>query len=385
MGTSHRTFFATCAPGVEPILHDEVRALRFARAERQVGGVLFRGTLQDAWRANLWLRTAVRVLMRLGRFEARDGDALYRAVDAVDWSTYLRPDGTLWVQAQSRESALDHTRFAAQRVKDAIVDQLRTGSGERPSVSRDQPDLRVHLHLYRDRATLSVDTSGESLHKRGWRRSPGRAPLPETLAAAMVLAGEWDRRAPLLDPLCGSGTLLIEAAWIAHGFAPGLLRERFGFDTWPGHDGAAFERLREEARSARSIRRKLRLAGGDVDPERVADARENAEQAGVGELVEVEPADALDLTPRRGWNAWIASNLPFGERVRSGSDVPRFHTDFGRVLRERCVGFHVSLLAGSPALADALTLPGARRTTLGFGGTERVLLTGEIAAPAGST
>src|SRR5262249_27034974 len=158
------------------------------------------------------------------RFEARDADALYAAVLALEWERFLAPEGRLAVQAQTRESVLDHSQFLEQRVKDAVVDRFRSRAGTRPSVDLDDPDLRIHLHLFRDRATLSLDTSGEALHKRGWRLHQGRAPLAENLAAAVVLLSGWDRRAPFVDPFCGSGTLPIEAAWLAAGIAPGSRR-----------------------------------------------------------------------------------------------------------------------------------------------------------------
>lgn len=374
---ARHTFFATCAPGLEPLLHEEVRALRLGKVERQVGGVLFVGDVRDAWRANLELRTAVRVLLRLERFEARDGDELYAKVGRHDWRPWLKPDGVLWVQAQSRESQLDHTRFVAQRVKDAIVDQLRREDGTRPSVERERADLRVHLHLWRDRATLSIDTSGESLHKRGWRVAQGRAPLPETLAAAVVMASGWDRRAPLVDPFCGGGTLLVEGAWLATNTAPGSLRERFAFEGWPSHAPEPWRKMRAAARAARRPAPKLRLVGADLDRDRVAEARANAEAAGVGDCIELERADAREFAPRPGWNACVVSNLPFGERVRGG-DLVRLHRDFGRILRERCAGYRCALLAGDDALADALGLEGARRSTVMLGGTERVLVTAEL-------
>ena len=258
-------FFATCAPGVEPVLHAEVRALKLAKSECQVGGVRFEGEVADGWRANLWLRTAVRVLQRVARFPALDGDALYDGVAGVEWSRFVTPAGTLVVDAQARASALDHTQFIAQRVKDAVVDQLRARSGQRPSVDKDDPDLRIHLHLYRDRATLSVDTSGASLHKRGWRRYQGPAPLSETLAAAIVLLSGWDRRAPLLDPFCGSGTILVEAASLAAGLAPGRFR-RFGFERWPNHDPAGYAVLRDRVAAAGRSANKVIVLGSGCQP-----------------------------------------------------------------------------------------------------------------------
>lgn len=377
------TFFVTCAPGVEPFLLEEARRLRLPRAEPQTGGLRFEGTLEDAWLANLHLRTAVRVLLRLSRFAAPDADALYRGVAAVDWSRYLRPDGVLWVDAQVRESALDHSRFVAQRVKDAIVDRLRTTGGVRPSVDREGADLRVHLHLYRDRATLSLDTSGESLHKRGWRRAQGRAPLAETLAAAVVLASQWDRRAPLLDPFCGSGTILVEAGLYASETPPGAFRS-FGFERWPGHDAAAWARAREEALARRALPQKLRILGQDHDAERVAAARANVATAGLDGLVEVEIGDARRFAPRRGWNAWIVTNPPYGERVGDERALEPLYREFGARLREHCAGYRLALLSGNPRLTRALDLPEGggrlRRVALRNGAIACELLLGEITA-----
>ena len=303
-------YFATCAPGLEPLLHAEVRELGLARSERQVGGVRFEGSREDAWRANLHLRTAVRVLWRLARFEAADADALHAGAAAFEWERILSPQGTLSVAAHSRESALEHTLFVSQRVKDAIADRFRLATGVRPSVDREAPDLGVYVHLFRDRCTLFADTSGGSLHKRGWRRFQGRAPLAETLAAAMVLHSRWDRRAPLLDPFCGSATILVEAALIAGGVAPGLFRERFGFERFPGHDAAAWSALRERARGAARFPPKLKLHGSDADARTIEGARENLAAAGVAGVVELEVADVRDFAPRRGWNAWIVTNPP---------------------------------------------------------------------------
>ena len=180
------TYFVTCAPGIEPLLHGEIKALKLGRVERQVGGVKFFGSQQDAWRVNLWLRTAVRVLMRVARFPASSEDALYAGAREVDWTAYLRSDSTLWIDCQCKDSTLTHSRFIAQRVKDAICDQLRTRGMERPTIQREAAALRVHVHLSRDRCTLSLDTSGESLHRRGWRQHQGKAPLGERRIPATV-------------------------------------------------------------------------------------------------------------------------------------------------------------------------------------------------------
>ena len=372
-------FFATCAPGVEPLLHAEVRELGLGRVERQVGGVYFEGTLRDAWRANLHLRTAIRVLQRVARFPCADEAELYDGVGGVDWGGFLRPEGTLVVDAHVNDSALTHSRFVEQRTKDAVVDQIRSRTGTRPSVGREDADLGIHVHLFRDRCTLLVDTSGGSLHRRGWRVAQGRAPLSETLAAAVVLATGWDRRSPFLDPFCGSGTLLVEALHLADGVAPGL-RRSFGFERWPGHDERAWARLRDEARQAERPVSKLQVRGFDRDPERLDEARANLESAGLAERVVLEEAEALDFAPRSGWNGHVVSNLPYGERVNRGEDVEGLYRAFGERLRSRCAGYRVGLLGPAGRLSRAFGLADAERLALKNGGLDCILTKAEIHA-----
>ena len=368
------SFFATCAPGVEPVLQEEMRALRMTKVERQVGGVYFEGTMADARRANLWLRTAVRVLMRVDRFLCPDEKALYDATRETDWSRFLAPDGRMVVDARTNQSSLDHTRFIEQRVKDAVVDQFRERTGTRPSVDRESADLGIYAHLFRDRCTLLVDTSGHALHKRGWRRHQGRAPLAETLAAAIVQLSGWDRRAPLLDPFCGSGTIVIEAALLAERVAPGLFTERFAFEGWPGHDAAGWRREQEQARAERVVSKRVVLAGNDIDPAVVESARENAAAAGVAESIELEVGDARTFEPRRGWNAWIVSNLPYGQRVGRGAQLDELYGRFGAQLREHCVGYTVALFTANDTRSARLGLHGARSVELANGGLDCRLL-----------
>jgi putative N6-adenine-specific DNA methylase len=370
-------FFATCAPGLEPVLHDEVKSLGLSKVERQVGGVYFEGTLADALRANLWLRTAIRVLMRVARFEAADADALYAGARTVEWERFVRADGTLIVDAHTSSSALDHSLFIEQRVKDAIVDHLREKHGTRPTVAKENADLGVYAHIFRDRCTLLVDTSGESLHKRGWRTFQGRAPMAETFAAALVLLSRWDRRAPLIDPFCGSGTVLIEAAMIARNMAPGLYRERFGCERWPGHDAKLGEKLRAQARAA-ATPSKTRLIGRDIDAKTIEGAKENLRAAGLADAVELEHGNALDFEPRKGWGAWIVSNPPWGERIGEDRDVARLYREFGSWLRQNAAGFHVALLVQSGAISHELGLKSAESTRVLNGGIDCTILRADV-------
>jgi len=374
--------FATCAPGLEPLLHAEMSALRLAKVERQVGGCYFEGDKTDLWRANLGLRTAVRVLMRRSRFEARDADALYAGVAAEDWEPYLAPEGTLRVDAKVSASALDHSQFVEQRVKDAIVDQFQERHGVRPSVDKDEPDLRVAVHLYKDRVTLQLDSSGHSLHRRGWREQQGRAPLAETLAAAMLLASGWDRRSPLVDPFCGSGTILVEAALLATNTAPGLFRERFGFESWDGHDATGFERMKERLRAEAKPLGKLRLVGSDRDPERVEDTLANLDAAGFGgaKNVDVLRADASDVELKPGWNALVATNPPYGERLGDVAELRGVYRALGQRLRESAAGYRAAILTGNPELAHALELRELEPMAIKNGAIDCQLLLGELGA-----
>ncbi len=381
MSSTRQSFFATCAPGIESVLHAEVRALRLAKPERQVGGVYFEGGLEAARQANLWLRTAIRVLMRVKRFDCPDEGSLYEEAKSVAWERYLTLDGTFIVDAQVKDSALTHSRFLEQRVKDAIVDRFREKSGRRPSVERESAQLGVHVHLFRDRCTLSVDTSGRALHRRGWRVHQGRAPLAETFASALVKLSGWDQRAPLIDPFCGTGTIPIEAALEAASAAPGLGApgrtgpEGFGFENWPGHDAKAWQREKDAARASFQPPRKVRILGLDQDATRITEARENAEAAGVGDWVEFEVADARDFAPRRGWNAWIVSNLPYGERIGKAEDLEALYTRFGDILRSHCDGYRVAVLCATGALNRRLGLRKPQRYEVLNGGIDcRVLV-----------
>lgn len=376
---SRCSLFATCAPGLEPALHAEMRALRFARLERQVGGVYFEGDERDVWRANLELRTAVRVLQRVARFQAPDRDSIYAGAHEVPWEGFLTPDGTLSVTAHARDSALFHTGFVAQLVKDAVVDRFRERTGRRPSVDKDAAVLSLRVHLVKDRCSLLLDTTGPSLHKRGWRRHQGRAPLAETTAAALLILSGWDRRSPLVDPFCGSATILIEALLLASGRAPGATRAGFAFERWLGHDEAAFEALRARSREPRPTPPKLQLIGSDKAPEAIAGARENLAALGIEDCVRLELADARDFDPRRGWNGWVVTNPPYGERVGKPSELVDLYRKFGARLQEAAGGYHLGLMTSGEPLVEALGLGEMTRHPLSNGPLDCTLLTGELA------
>jgi 23S rRNA G2445 N2-methylase RlmL len=348
-----RPFFATAAKGTEGVLRDELRALRIPAVRAERGGVRFGGTRLDALHACLASRIAVRVLEEVGRFPCGDGDALYEGVRAsFDWDAVLDVRSTLAVTAAVKSGALTHTAFVAQRTKDAIVDQLRERFGARPDVDRADPDVAVFVHIVRDEAAVYLDVSGASLHRRGWRAKAREAPLKETLAAAMLRLAGWDRRRPFADPMCGSGTLAIEAAQWARDIAPGLSRERFGAERWVSHGEGEVRALRELRDSLRSRIRPATHApaifAGDLDARAVAQTRENARLAGVPEIhVAVQDVSALGPAEPAGH---IVVNPPYGVRLASGDAlVARMAEAFGSL-----PGHRVSALCADDALADAL-------------------------------
>ncbi len=369
---SRSTFFATCAPGLEPILHKEISDLRFAKVERQVGGVRFDGSDKDMMKANLWLRTAGRVLKRLARFEAHGSDPLYRGVKDLPWELYLKKGGTLRVDAQTKDSELDHSRFVEQRIKDAVVDRVTERGLPRPQVTGEEADLRIHAHLFRNRVTLSLDSSGSGLRKRGYRVENGRAPLAETLAAGMVLSSGWNGKAPMIDPFCGSGTLLIEAAMVACNMAPGRYRSSFGFQSWPGYVPKVFNKMLAEAKAGEKPLGKRRIIGHDKSPGHLRQAQANVDSAGFGGQIELSVDDAREFTPLKGWNAHVITNPPYGMRVAEGENTEGLYSDFADCLREHGEGCTLTLLT-EESLVDSLELGHGRRTQLRNGAIDCVL------------
>jgi putative N6-adenine-specific DNA methylase len=381
-------FFATCAKGTEGALRRELAALRLPAVTGARGGVSFEGRLEHGMRACLWSRTAMRVLLELAHFPAPDADSLYQGVRSVDWTEWLDMRTTLAVEATVASSAITHSGFAALKVKDAVVDALRERLGGRPDVDPKDPDVRIVLHLAGDRADLSLDLAGEPLHRRGYRAAMTAAPLKETLAAAMLSLGRVPLDLPFVDPLCGSGTLAIEQALAARRLAPGL-RRAFGFQRWPRYRGAhqsAWDRLKEEARSAALPRAPAPIVGRDRSERVLAAARRNAEAAGVAGDVIFEEGDARELEPR--WPAGtLCTNPPYGERLgprperatgeraperrksreRGGRDrevrpaagqrlqLQGLYRGLGEMLR-RFHGWHAVVLSGSPLLEREVRL-----------------------------
>ncbi len=357
-------FFATCARGLEPILADELRALGAAEVQPGRGGVGFAGDRPLLYRANLWLRTAVRVLMPILEADVTTPEELYDAVRTSDWSRYLTPEHTLAVDCNVRDSHLTHSKYAALKTKDAICDQFVEKVGRRPSVNVEEPMVGLNLHIYRDHAVLSLDSSGESLHKRGYRPILTKAPLNEALAAALVLQTGWHGETAFADPMCGSGTLPIEASWLALRRPPGLTRKRFGFQGWMDFDIALWASLRDEARHGVRKRLTAPIVGSDVRRDAVAFARTNARAAGVGNLLHFEIKDLRDFRPPAGAPGVIVCNPPYGERIGEEKELKGVYAALGKMLRERCVGWQAYVFTGNPRLAAEIGMKPAEEVPL---------------------
>ena len=366
-------FFVTTARELEELAATELQALGIQDVKVEKGGVRFRGDLTAGYRACLWLRTASRVLLQLAEFPCSTTQELYDGVRTIPWQRYLTPDQTLAVDSVLRDSAMSHSGFVALKTKDAVVDALRDHWGRRPNVDTRDPDLRLHVHLVKNRCTVSLDLAGDPLDRRGYRLERNKAPLRETLAAALVQLSGWDGESPFCDPMCGSGTIVIEAALQGARMAPGLLRQGFGFQRWPGYDGAAWQHLLGEARQLVRSRLPAPVMGSDLAADTVRVAQQNALRAGVSGLVSLAVGDMRSFTPPPGPGVLVC-NPPYGERLGEVEQLKGFYRELGDVFKKRCTGYSAYLLCGNLELAKSVGLKATRRIVLWNGPLECRLL-----------
>ena len=379
-------FFVSCGKGLEYLLVDELLALGCAHATAARAGANVDGTLHDAQRAVLWSRLASRVLWPIAEYDCPDERALYAGAAAVEWSRHLRADMTLAVDAHVSGDAITHARYAAQRIKDAVVDTLRGRGGERPDVDLDNPDLRLNLVVRASKtgskAMLSVDLGGGPLHRRGWRQMQGEAPLKETLAAAVLMRGDWPNLyaagGALLDPMCGSGTLLIEGALMAADVAPGLLRDLQGAGAppsrWLGFDDAHWRALIDAATQRERTGRvalQSRFHGSDLDPHAIRAARENAERAGVVEVIDFAVRDVAQLAQMTESRGLVVCNPPYDARLAAD---PQLYRALGDALKRVAPDWRASLLCGDAELARATGLRAAKKYQMFNGAIECALI-----------
>ncbi len=377
-------FFATCPLGLEALLAEELRSLAATTVQETRAGVAFTGELAVGYAACLWSRLASRILLALATFEAPSPEALYAGVRKLNWARHLDADGTLAVDANVWDSAITHSRYAALKIKDAIVDQFREARGRRPSVDTARPDVRINLHLERNVATLSLDLAGESLHRRGYRTEAGEAPVKENLAAAILLRAGWPKVAAengaLVDLMCGSGTFLIEAAMIAADIAPGLLRPYFGFLRWQQHDGAAWQALLNDARARREagLPRLPPIRGYDADARAIRIARDNIARAGLERYVTVAQRRLDACTPEPVAAGLVIVNPPYGERLGEAPELPALYHELGAQLKKHFRGWRAAVFTANPELGKAIGMRAYRMHTLWNGAIECKLLHFEV-------
>jgi len=370
-------FFVTAAKGLEELVANELCALGIAELKTERGGVSFQGTLADGYKACLWLRTASRVLLVLAEFPCASPEELYAGVRAIEWPLYLQPAMTMAVDSVLRDSAMTHSGFIALKAKDAIVDCIRDKFGSRPNVDTKAPDLQVNVHLVKNSCTVSLDMAGDPLDRRGYRLDRNKAPLRENMAAALVAFSGWTGETPLYDPMCGSGTIVVEAALKAAHIAPGLLRERFGFQNWPGHDPALWRSMLTEAKELRKRELAVRLRGSDRSPGSIEMSKQNAARAGVGRMTSFTAADITTFEPSAS-PAMIIFNPPYGDRMGDIEELASLYRTFGDVLKKRCAGSTAYILCGNSELVRHIGLKATRRIPVWNGPIECRLLKYEL-------
>ena len=329
------------------------------------GGVAFTGGWDACYRANLWSRLASRVLWRIQEFRYRNEQEVYAAARAIDWPSYFAVQQTLRVNVTAQKSPLKSLEFATLRIKDAVCDRFREALGKRPSIERSNPDVRVHAFLEADRGALYLDTTGEPLFKRGWRAGAAEAPLRENLAAGIIMLTGWEPEQALLDPMCGGGTLLVEAAALARARAPGAKRG-FAFEKLRAFDARLWDRVKREQRDAESA---PQIYGSDEDPKALNAARRNLAEAGVERWVKLERANVLER-PAPAATGVMVMNPPYGERMGNAEELARFYPHLGDALKQRYAGWRCYIFTADLRLPKLIRLQPSRRTPLWNGALE---------------
>ncbi|PHM67238.1 hypothetical protein Xsto_00520 [Xenorhabdus stockiae] len=359
------SLFASTARGLEELLKNELETLGAQSCKIAQGGVHFKGDERVMYKSLLWSRLASRILLPLNEFKVYSDLDLYLGVQSIDWTEIFSVDSTFAVHFSGTNEEIRNTQYGALKVKDAIVDCFMRKTKQRPDVAKQQPDVRINVFLNKEKASVSLDLSGEGLHIRGYRDLAGQAPLKENLAAAVVMRSGWSMGTPMVDPMCGSGTLLIEAAMMAADCAPGLNRQRWGFTSWLKFDETIWREVTTEAqvRFRRGLQEtSSRFWGLDIDRRVMDMARSNARRAGVSQLIEFQQGDAskLENPLQEGVTGTVLSNPPYGERLESEPALIALHNVFGRIIKNRFPGWRLSLFSASPELLSCLQLRAER-------------------------
>jgi len=343
-------FTAIISRELESILQKELRQIGLQHVVAEIGAVRFRGNYQAGLRAALWSRLASRILLRLHRFDCRDANDLYEGIQEVNWIDHISPTGTLWIDFVGYAKTLKHSGYAAQRAKDAIVDQLRQKTGQRPSVQKEDPDLRLQIHLRNGVATVNLDLCGQPLHLRTPDKQVLDAPLKENLAAALLIHSDWKsylkKGQPFYDPMCGSGTLLMEAAQMICNQAPNIKRTNWGFARWKQHKPKVWEDLVAEARDLEKTLPNDLLFGADINPQALEYAKMNLLEHHISKI-SLRRGSFFQLPPPTSTAGLLIANPPYGERLEVGSDLAIFYKKISDTLRTQYMGWNAFLLSTS--------------------------------------
>lgn len=354
--------------GAEDLLVDELRLIGASNILKGTRAVEFTGNLELMYKANLWCRTALRILKPVHSFPASSEQELYDEVKKIDWSAYLTIHQTLAIDAVVNYSNLSHTMYIAQKTKDAIVDQFREKVNERPSVSLDNPDLKINIHIYKNQATLSFDSSGESLHKRGYRDDTNEAPLNEALAAGLILLSGWDKKSNFVDFMCGSGTILIEAGLMAKNIPPGIFRESFAFEKWNDFDPDLWRRIITEAKLMEIEKCDFKMTGIERSVQTLNIAKQNVINAGLSDLIELHQIPFTVYTPSPG-KGTVIINPPYGERLVE-DNISELYKNIGDYLKKKFGGYQAWLLTSNREAAKSIGLHASKKIQLYNGALE---------------
>ncbi|MEQ1667114.1 MAG: THUMP domain-containing protein [Sulfuriferula sp.] len=371
-------FFATCPRGLEALLGEELRELGAQAIAPTYGGVAFSGEYELCYRANLHSRLASRVLLRVGGGEYRDEEDIYHGALSFDWPALFSVDKTIVVKMTAQKSPLKSLEFTTLRIKDAICDRFREATGERPNVDIREPDVRIHAFLTATDCILYLDTSGESLFKRGLRKQAGAAPLNENLAAGMVKLSGWQPGTPFFDPMCGSATILMEAAQVALNIAPGSHRD-FGFERLTRFDPKVWLPIKQAALDAQLPATQLPIFGRDMFGDSLRDAQVNLEAAGLEHVIQLKQGNVIEV-PAPADHGVIVTNPPYGIRIGEQSELAEFYPQLGNWLKQKCAGWNAYILSADMNLPKLIRLNATKRTPLFNGALECRLFEYKIVA-----
>lgn len=338
-----KEFIAKTLQGLEDILADELKAIGAQDVKVQNRMVSFTGSTETLYRANFQTRTATRILMPIYEFKARNEEELYGIAKKFDWTNVMELSHKFAVDATVNSEIFTHSHYVALKLKDAVADHFRDRFGRRPFVDPKKPNIQLHIHISDQDCTILLDSSGESLHKRGYRLHQDVAPINEVLAAGLIKLSGWDGTTPFIDPMCGSGTILIEAALIARGIAPGVFRKHFGFEDWLDFEKDTFERVFNDESYERDVN--PTIIGGDLSKRAVEIAESNFKNAGMGKFIDVEKRSIFDFFPPEG-PGFAITNPPYGERLRK-EQLTTFYKQVGDCFKQRYLDYNVWMISGN--------------------------------------